>query len=83
MAPLTSSDAISLVHFEDIFEVFSSHTIRTKKKMQINGAVLSANIFIPDSFYINGYTLRSLKGKILKVSVYDREIIKIEGAILD
>lgn len=78
---LSTDTDIVLLHFNEVFEEFSTHTIRTKKKMQINGAVLSANIFIPDSFFINGYSLRSLKGRLLKASVSDREIVNIKGVI--
>jgi hypothetical protein len=67
-----------LLHFDDIFEIHTPHLIRTKRKIQINGAVLSTDIYIPDSVTINGLSVTDLKGKILKVKM-EEDSISIHG----
>ncbi|MES2764690.1 MAG: hypothetical protein V4642_02400 [Bacteroidota bacterium] len=78
---MTQSPEFTFLHFDEIFEEFSKHTIRTKTSIRINGAIISSNIYIPDSFVINGFSISSLKGKVLKTCCTEKGI-SIEG-ILD
>ncbi len=76
--PLSPAAEYMLIHFDDLFEEFSKRTIKTKRELQVNGALISANLYIPDSFLINGHSLSDLKGKILKTSLTEKGV-SIEG----